>query len=211
MHDFNAIRREYDGDSLTRDHVAADPLVQFHHWFQDALDAAIPEANAMALATADAAGRPSIRTVLLKSFDERGFTFFTHYDSRKGRELAANPQAALLFFWQPLHRQVRLNGRVERIDPAESDAYFASRPPGARLGAAASPQSRVIAGRGELEARCAELAERYGEDVPRPEGWGGLRLVADEMELWQGRRDRLHDRLRYRREGEGWVIERLAP
>jgi pyridoxamine 5'-phosphate oxidase len=187
--------------------VAADPLEQFRAWFAEAGDAVdIPEA--VVLATARVAGAPSARMVLLKRADERGFAFFSGYASRKGHELAANPQAALLFYWHPLGRQVRIEGVVERLPEAESDAYFMSRPPASRLSAAASPQSEVVGSRDELEARVRALE---GTDVRRPEGWGGFLLVPHTYEFWQHRENRLHDRLRYRRIGESWELERLAP
>jgi pyridoxamine 5'-phosphate oxidase len=173
----------------------------------------VPETNAMVLATADAAGRPSARSVLLKGYDEGGFTFFTNYSSRKGRELADNPWASCVFPWYQLHRQVVVVGTVERVERAETDAYFAVRPRGAQLGAWASPQSTVIASRAELEQAWASADERFGEDepVPAPAHWGGFRLVPRTVEFWQGRRSRLHDRLRFRHNETGWVVERLAP
>jgi pyridoxamine 5'-phosphate oxidase len=190
--------------------VDPDPLGQFAAWFDDAAAAGVVLPEAMALATATPDGRPSVRMVLLKGFDERGFAFYTGYDSRKGRELAENPRAALLFHWPG--RQVRIEGRVERLAAAESDAYFASRPRASRLSAIASRQSEVVAGREELEARVAELAETFATaEPPRPDRWGGYRLVAETYELWQHRDDRLHDRLRYRRDGGRWLIERLSP
>jgi pyridoxamine 5'-phosphate oxidase len=190
---------------LREQDAADDPLRQFRAWLED------ERLDNVALATATAEGAPSVRMVLLKDITERGLTFFTGYESRKGGELAANPRAALLVYWPALGRQVRVEGAVQRIDPAESDAYWATRPGGSRVSAAASPQSRVVADRAELERRVADVRERYGDEPPRPETWGGFRLEPVVWEFWQHRDDRLHDRLRYRRDGESWVRERLAP
>ena len=188
-----------------------DPLAQFRRWYADAEGAVrAPEAAAVATASADAA--PSVRMVLLKRFDERGFVFHTNYGSRKARELDENPRAALLLYWDPLGRQVRVEGPVERVAPAESEAYFRTRPRGAQVGAHASPQSSVVAGRDELEVRVAAVEREYeGREVPLPESWGGYRLRPEAYEFWQHRENRLHDRLRYRREGGAWTLERLAP
>ena len=190
-----------------------DPIAQFAAWFEDARAAGIRLPEAMVLATARADGEPSARFVLLNRFDERGLVFFANYESRKGRELAENPCGALVFHWDPLGRQVRVEGPVERISAEESDSYFATRPPGARLSAWASRQSEVVDSREALEARVAELSAEFPDDaVPRPPHWGGYRLTPEAIELWQHREDRLHDRLRYRRGGDGrWLIERLAP
>jgi pyridoxamine 5'-phosphate oxidase len=207
------MREEYTWSDLSEADVDADPLRQFAKWFEQALAAHLPEPNAMTLATATPDGQPSARMVLLKAFDASGFTFFTNYDSRKGRELTTNPRAALLFFWPQLQRQVRIEGTVERTSEAESDAYFRSRPLGSRLGAWASQQSEVIAGRHVLEERMRELAQRFADgEVPRPPHWGGYRVYPLTIEFWQGRPDRLHDRLRYQRvQPTGWRLERLSP
>ncbi len=206
------LRREYRIGALTEATAADDPIEQFRRWFHDASAAGLCDPNAMTLATATRDGRPSARLVLLKHFDADGFVFYTSYSSRKSDELAANPRAALVFWWAELERQVRIEGCVTRVTPAESDAYFASRPLGARLGACASPQSRVIASRAELEDRVRQVEARFpGGLMPRPPDWGGFRLRAECIEFWQGRENRLHDRLRYRLEPAGWTRERLAP
>ena len=206
------MRQEYSERGLRKADVVADPLDQFTRWFDEACSAPILEPNAMTLATVDAAGQPSARTVLLKAVDRRGLTFYTNLESRKARELAANPQAALLFWWPPQGRQVRFEGEIEPVDDAEADAYFATRPRGSQIGAWASAQSNVVADRGTLEAAEREIAARFADRaVPRPPFWGGYRLVPTRVEFWQGRINRLHDRLRYTRRGEGWDIERLAP
>jgi pyridoxamine 5'-phosphate oxidase len=189
-----------------------DPLRQFTAWFEEARRAGTPAPEAAAVATASIAGRPSVRMVLIKQVDERGFVFYTNYRSRKGDELAANPHAALLFHWERLGRQVRVEGEVARVSAEETAAYVHSRPRGSQLSALASPQSQVISSREELEQRVAEVAERYGEgELPVPEGWGGFRVFARTIEFWQHRENRLHDRLLYRRAAPGWVFERLAP
>ncbi|CAM4061164.1 pyridoxamine 5'-phosphate oxidase [Bordetella muralis] len=205
------LRQSYEKSVLLEETAAASPLEQFSLWFDQALQAKVPEPNAMTLATVDNTGQPSARTVLIKGFDARGFVFFTNYESRKGRDLLANPRAALLFFWQPLERQVRIEGVIEKASAEESDAYFHSRPLGSRLGAWASEQSQPIT-RAELEAREQTFRERYGDQPPRPPHWGGYRLVPTLFEFWQGRASRLHDRLRYLPDGQGgWAIDRLSP
>ncbi|HEV7516700.1 MAG TPA: pyridoxamine 5'-phosphate oxidase [Thermoanaerobaculia bacterium] len=211
--DLSDLRREYEQVGLSAADLAADPVDQFRVWFAQALAADPRDANAMTLATADREGRPSARVVLLKGVDERGFVFFTNYESRKGRDLAANPQAALVFFWPLLDRQVRVEGRVERTSREESAAYFRSRPLRARIGAWASRQSRVLAEREELEREVAQAEERFADgEVPLPDFWGGFRLAPAAVELWQGRPSRLHDRFRYERSpAGGWRVERLSP
>lgn len=221
-------RREYFHAGLSESDLDPDPVVQFARWFRDAhsggpllsrlvrrVQTAVAgplETNAMTLATVAADGSPRARMVLLKDFDARGFVFYTNYESGKGRELAAEPRAALVFFWKELARQVRITGRMEKTSRAESATYFSSRPRGSQLGAAVSAQSEILPGRAPLEARLAELTREYaGRDIPCPPHWGGYRLTPDSLEFWQGRLDRLHDRLRYRREGESWIIERLSP
>jgi pyridoxamine 5'-phosphate oxidase len=188
-----------------------DPIAEFNAWFEEAREAGVPVPETITLATADAAGRPSARMLLLKGADERGFTFFTSYESRKGRELETNPHAALVVYWQALGRQVRVEGTVRRLPAEESDAYFATRSPRSRAAAAASRQSEVIEGREELEAEIERLLAEHGDEVPRPERWGGYVLEPEVIELWQHGDDRLHDRFRFTREGDGWRRERLAP
>lgn len=209
--DIAHLRKSYERDQLDETASAADPLQQFQRWFEQALSAQIPEANTMTLATVGEGGRPSTRIVLVKSFDADGVVWYTNYDSRKGRELAANPWAALQFHWVELERMVRIEGRVGKTSAEESDAYYASRPLDSRLGAWASPQSQVIASRAVLVAGAAKAAAQHLMNPPRPPHWGGYRLVPDTWEFWQGRKSRLHDRLRYRLDGPAWVRERLAP
>ncbi|HEX4855955.1 MAG TPA: pyridoxamine 5'-phosphate oxidase [Limnobacter sp.] len=206
------LRKEYTQAELSESDALSNPFDFFRLWFDQALKADLPEPNAMTLATVNAEGRPSARIVLIKGLDERGITFFTNYESRKGQELAQNPHAALLFHWTELERQVRIEGRVEKCSAAESDAYYLSRPAGSRLGAWASPQSRVIESREVLEQRVKTAAEELqGDPKVRPPFWGGYRLVPEFFEFWQGRPSRLHDRLAYTLQGRHWIMSRLAP
>jgi pyridoxamine 5'-phosphate oxidase len=201
------------GDALHEDDLASDPITQFRRWHTAAAAFPVAEPDAMVVATADADGAPSARVVLLRGLDDRGFVFFTGYDSRKGRELAENAHAALVFHWPEIHRQVRVTGAVERVGDDESDAYWFNRPRASRISAWASDQSEPVDSRAALEARAHEVAARFGDgEVPRPPTWGGYRVVPDEVEFWQHRDDRLHDRLRYRRQADGtWLVERLQP
>jgi pyridoxamine 5'-phosphate oxidase len=205
------LRKSYERDELDETASAADPLQQFQLWLDQALSAKLPEPNAMTLATVGANGRPSTRIVLIKGVDARGFVWYTNYSSRKGTELALHPWAALQFHWVELERVVRIEGHVEKVSAEESDAYYATRPLDSRLGAWASPQSQVIAGRGMLVAGAAKAAAQYLLHPPRPPHWGGYRLLPDSYEFWQGRKSRLHDRLRYRQAEGAWLRERLAP
>jgi pyridoxamine 5'-phosphate oxidase len=205
------LRKNYSRGSLDIADVDPNPFRQFDAWFRQAIDAQLPEPNTMTLATVDERGRPSARIVLIKGVDERGFVFFTNYESRKGRELAQNPHASLLFYWIELERQVRIEGTVVKTSDAESDAYFASRPVGSRIGAWASEQSKVIESRALLEAREREFSAQYGKNPPRPPHWGGYRLIPEAIEFWQGRPSRLHDRMLYTRVGTDWTISRLSP
>jgi pyridoxamine 5'-phosphate oxidase len=205
------LRQEYMRAGLSEADAHADPFVQFERWFKDALDAKLPLANAMTLATVTREGAPDARAVLLKGVDNGGLVFYTNYDSRKGRQLAARPAACLVFLWTPLERQVRVEGRVERVSAAESDAYFASRPIGARLSARASAQSAIVPGREFLETAVEKEKARHGQNPPRPDTWGGYRVTPERIEFWQGRENRLHDRLLYTHGGGAWKIERLAP
>ncbi|MDE2611871.1 MAG: pyridoxamine 5'-phosphate oxidase [Burkholderiales bacterium] len=210
--DIAALRKSYGRDALDEAQAPATPLELFERWLAQALEGQLPEPNAMTLATVGADARPSTRIVLIKGLDARGIVWYTNYESRKGQELAANPFAALQFHWVELERVVRIEGRVQKVSAEESDAYYASRPLDSRLGAWASPQSRPIGSRGWLVAEAAKAAARHGLNPPRPPHWGGYRLVPDRWEFWQGRKSRLHDRLRYRLRPEGdWQRERLAP
>ena len=205
------IRQEYMRAGLVEKDADADPIKQFERWFQDAVKAELPLPNAMTLATATAAGRPSARAVLLKGVDAGGFVFYTNYQSRKARELAENPCASLVFLWSDLERQVRIDGSIAKVSAKESDEYFASRPLGSRLGAWASPQSMVLPDRLTLARKVAAILLRHGKNPPRPPYWGGYRLLPEVIEFWQGRKNRLHDRLLYTKRARGWNIERLAP
>jgi pyridoxamine 5'-phosphate oxidase len=210
--DLAQMRKSYEQAALDESHVLADPMAQFRHWFDEAVQARLTEPNAMTLATAGPDGRPSTRVLLLKGVDERGLVWFTNYASRKGRDLAANPFAALQFFWLELERVVRVEGRVEKVTEAESDTYYRSRPLGSRIGAWASPQSEVIPSREVLESAWAEQQNRLGDDPERPPNWGGYRLVPDRWEFWQGRASRLHDRLSFELGADAqWALRRLAP
>ncbi len=213
MHGVNIaeLRQEYMRAGLSESQADANPIKQFADWFEEALQAKLPLPNAMTLATASASGAPSARVVLLKGVEDGSFVFYTNYLSRKAQELAARPQACLVFLWSELERQVRIDGSVEKVPEAASDAYFASRPLGARLSAWASQQSQAVKDRLSLEHSLKEVATRYGNEPPRPPHWGGYRVVPRQIEFWQGRADRLHDRLLYSRSGERWAINRLAP
>jgi pyridoxamine 5'-phosphate oxidase len=209
--DLASLRRAYLLRGLDENDLASDPVTQFHHWLADAVKFGLPEPNAMALATSDADARPAVRHVLLKGCDDRGFVFYTNLGSRKGRHLSANPWAALAFPWFPMERQVLVTGPVQRVSDEETLAYWRSRPRESQLGAWASPQTTVVESRAVLERLLQEVAERYPEEIPLPEFWGGYRVVPEAVEFWQGRVGRLHDRLRYQREDDTWVCERLAP
>lgn len=206
------IRKDYKQHSLNEADVAADPFEQFGRWWNDAMAAEVEEVNAMTLATASKDGIPSARIVLLKGYDEQGFVFFTNYESTKGKELMANPNAALVFFWRELERQVRIEGRVEKVSSEESDEYFHSRPEGSRIGAWSSPQSAIITNRTIIETNVTQYSKRFeGHEIPRPEHWGGYRVIPNKFEFWQGRSSRLHDRFQYTKDQEQWLRNRLAP
>jgi len=211
MKELSDLRKSYELDELDEASSASEPLVQFKQWLDHAIERQLPEPNAMTVATVGANGRPSTRVVLIKGVDERGIVWFTNYDSRKGHELATNPYAALQFHWVELERVVRIEGRVQKVSAEESDAYYDSRPLDSRLGAWASPQSEVISSRAVLVANAAKAAVQHGLKPRRPPHWGGYRLVPEQWEFWQGRKSRLHDRLRYRLEDGHWIRERLAP
>lgn len=206
-----SLRKSYASGVLDEASVSTDPVAMFAEWMHAAVEAEIEEANGMALATASKDGVPSVRIVLLRGFDQRGFAFYTNYESAKGQELLENPQAAATFWWRPLDRQVRVAGRVEKVARAESDAYFHSRPRGHQLSAWASPQSRVVKGREELQARSSEVETLFPGEVPLPDFWGGYRLIPNRIEFWQGRENRLHDRFLFERQQSGWSVARLAP
>lgn len=213
MHRINIaeIRREYRLAELDEETAGDNPLVFFSQWFAEAQTSEITESNAMVLATVDAQQKPHARVVLLKGLDDKGFVFYTNYNSAKGQDLAANPNAALTFFWKELERQVRIEGMIEQISAEESDVYFNSRPEGSRIGAWSSPQSQVISGREVLEQQYAQYLKQFSGDIPRPAHWGGYRVVPEMIEFWQGRSSRLHDRIVFKKQGDGWAKYRLAP
>ena len=205
------IRKDYRLQSLEENDAYDDAIQQFSYWWKEAVNSEIEEVNAMTLATATTAGIPSARIVLLKDYDEKGFVFFTNYQSHKGKELEENPKAAIVFFWKELERQIRIEGEIEKIESEESDAYFNSRPLGSKVGAWASPQSAVIKSRDIIDKNISDFQAKFGDKIPRPAHWGGYRLKPAIIEFWQGRSNRLHDRLQYTKQTDGWKIERLAP
>jgi len=208
----SSIRKDYQLQSLSESDVQQDPFAQFAQWWKEAVASEIDEVNAMTLSTVTAEGKPSARIVLLKGFDEKGFVFFTNYESNKGEQLSANPFASLVFFWKELERQVRIEGICEKVSEQESDDYFHSRPIGSQLGACASPQSRIIESRSIIENNLEKLQDQYKDmEIPRPAHWGGFRVVPNTLEFWQGRSSRLHDRIKYLKEDQSWKIVRLAP
>jgi pyridoxamine 5'-phosphate oxidase len=210
--DFHKLRKDYKLQTLDEAGADANPLTQFARWLAEAVASGIIEPNAMTVATSTKDGKPSARILLLKGYDENGFVFYTNYGSRKGDELAANPQAALLFYWAELERQVRIEGSVEKVSREQSEVYFGTRPRAAQLGACGSPQSRVVAGREELEKGLQEVQQKWGDEkISCPKNWGGYRVKPERFEFWQGRQNRLHDRLLYTPKGKGWKMERLAP
>lgn len=208
----SSIRKDYQLQSLSENEVAKNPFDQFAHWWREAINSEIDEVNAMTLATVNKEGRPNARIVLLKDFNEKGFVFYTNYQSDKGMQLMQNPFASLVFFWKELERQVRIEGKCMKVDPRESDEYFHSRPLGSQIGACASPQSQIISDRSILTEKASELEKLYPDgNIPRPDHWGGFRLIPDTIEFWQGRSSRLHDRIKYLKDGDTWRIVRLAP
>jgi len=211
MTDIAAIRRDYRLQTLSEADASANPFEQFMGWWADAVNSQIDEVNAFTLATASSDGKPSARIVLLKGYDEKGFVFFTNYNSKKGEQLLQNPAAAIVFFWKELERQVRIEGAIEKVSATENDEYFNSRPEGSRIGAWASPQSQVISSRSVIEFNASDYEKQFEGNIPRPPHWGGYRLVPDKFEFWQGRSSRLHDRLQYQLKDGDWTLERLAP
>ncbi|WP_282126555.1 pyridoxamine 5'-phosphate oxidase [Marinifilum flexuosum] len=209
--EFKRIRHEYGKKELLESDVNSNPFEQFNVWFSEAVEQNLPDSNAMCLSTVSGQGRPSSRILLLKDFDETGFCFFTNYDSRKGKEIESNPFVSMVFFWPELERQIRIEGKIEKLDTKKSDAYFNERPIGSRTAAAVSPQSKTIENRNELEKMVFEFSEKHGENLRRPDFWGGYKLIPDLFEFWQGRKNRLNDRIEYKLEKNSWIYRRLAP